>query len=349
VLLLQTQAVIAAMSWESPVEHPLVDRIRACSSTPNDAADFFTHLLHPIAELRLTTVEALHHPYMISCFKHMQCDRQAPSCPPVNLDEEARAAQRRSVLRAVGNLMRVPHAVSLVKKAAGIVARPVSKPFNCIRHPVHGDSVPDLSVYFPRYTHHSQDSQVMASVALVDSMKSGIRVYGGSRVTAEGVVQHLVLCYPMPSPASSQLQTGHPVHEALPQLCPPESQADAQPAASATSGVVIEEVESAESEPPAASSRQKLDSHPIDTSDEEEDWEDSEAASSITSATSSDATFVSAATHFVRVTASDVTAALPSTTAAISDATAADVFVSAHGSSGTTTASRCGLLAVVLI
>jgi len=46
------------MSWESPVEHPLVDRIRACSSTPNDAADFFTHLLHPIAELRLTTVEA---------------------------------------------------------------------------------------------------------------------------------------------------------------------------------------------------------------------------------------------------------------------------------------------------
>ncbi|DBB05534.1 TPA: hypothetical protein ACH3X1_012486 [Trebouxia sp. C0004] len=88
----------------------------------------------------------------------------------------------------------------------------------------------------------------------------------------------------------------------LPQLCSPEPQASAQPAASATAGVVIEEMESAEPEPPAASSCQKLNSHPIDTSDEEEDWEDSEAASSITSATSSDATFVSAATHFVHVT-----------------------------------------------
>lgn len=186
----------------------------------------------------------------------------------------------------------------------------------------------------------------MASVALLEIMKNCIRVYGGSRVNAEGVTQHLILCYPMPS---ALLQTGHPVHQALPQLCPPDSQADAQPAALATSSVVIEEVESADPELPAASSHQKLDSHPIDTSDEEEDWEDSEAASSIMSATSSDASFVSAATHFKRVTAYDVTAASPSTTAAISDATAADVSVSAPDSSGTTGASRCGLLAVVLV
>jgi len=343
VLFLQTQAVIKAMRAERPVEHPLIDKIRACSSTPNDAADFFTHLLHPLAELRLATVEALHHPYMISCFKHMQCDSQAPSCQPVNLDEEAPAARRRSVLRAVGNQMRMPHAVRLVRQAAGIAARRAS----CIRQPTHRDSVPDLSVYFPCYTHHSQDSQVMASVALIESMKSGIRVYGGSRVTAEGVIQHLILCYPMPSADSPLMQTGHPVHQALPQLCPPESQADAQPAALATSSVVIEEVEPAEPEPPAASSHQKLDSHPIDTSDEEDDWEDSEAGSSITSATSSDASFVSAATHFKSVAASDVTAASSSTTAAISDATAADVFVSAHGTSRTASASRCGLLALL--
>ncbi len=354
------------MTWESPVQHPLIDRIRACSSTPNDAADFFTHLLHPTPKLRLTTVEALHHPYMISCFKHMQCDNQAPGCPPVSLEEEAPAAQHRSVLRAIGNQMRVPHGVKLVRKVAGIVAKPVIKPFSCIRQPTQSDSVPDLSVYFPRYTHHSQDSQVMASVALLESMKSGIRVYGGSRVTAEGVTEHLIHCYPMPSPL---LQTGQTVHQALPQLCPPESQANAQPAALATSSVVIEEVEPAEpeppaasshhkldshpidttdeeedweeSEPPAASSHQKLDSHPTDTSDDEDDWEDSEAASSITSASSSDSSFVSAATHFKRVTPSDVTAALASTTA--------DDSVSAPDSSGTTGASRCELLAVVLV
>jgi len=102
-----------------------------------------------------------------------------------------------------------------------------------------------------------------------------------------------------------------------------------------------EEEDWEESEPPAASSHQKLDSHPTDTSDDEDDWEDSEAASSITSASSSDSSFVSAATHFKRVTPSDVTAALASTTA--------DDSVSAPDSSGTTGASRCELLAVVLV
>lgn len=342
--LLQTEAVITAMTSESPVEHPLIDRIRDCSSTPNHAADFFTHLLHPIPKLRLTTFEALQHPYMVSCFKHMQCDSQAPGCLPVHLHEEAPAAQRRSVLRAVGNQMRVPHAVRLVRKVAGVVAKPVTKPFSCIRQPTGGDSVPDLSVYFPCYTHHSQDSQVQASVALLESMKSGLRVYGGSRVTAEGVRQHLIHCYPMPS---ALLQTGHPVHQALPQLCPPELQADAQPAALATSSVVIEEVEPAEPEPPATSSHQKLESHPIDTSDEDDNWDDSEAASSVTSASSSDASFVSAATHLIRVTASDVTAASPSTAAATSGDMAADVSISAPGSTDTTSASRCGPLALL--
>lgn len=46
-----------------PVSHPIIDRIRACSSTPDLAADFFLCLLCPEASNRATAVNMRSHPY----------------------------------------------------------------------------------------------------------------------------------------------------------------------------------------------------------------------------------------------------------------------------------------------
>lgn len=47
-----------------PVSHPIIDRIRACSSTPDSlAADFFLCLLCPEASNRATAVSMRSHPY----------------------------------------------------------------------------------------------------------------------------------------------------------------------------------------------------------------------------------------------------------------------------------------------
>ena len=65
--MLQVQVVIASMEAERPVDHPIIDKIRACSATPNDDVDFFTHLFHPVPHLRLTAVAAKHHVYLAGC------------------------------------------------------------------------------------------------------------------------------------------------------------------------------------------------------------------------------------------------------------------------------------------
>ena len=45
------------------INHPVVHRLRQCSTAPDLAVDFFTMLLHPCAHER-SPVEALMHPYM---------------------------------------------------------------------------------------------------------------------------------------------------------------------------------------------------------------------------------------------------------------------------------------------
>ena len=51
-----------------PVSHPIIDKIRACSSTPDLAADFFLCLLRSEASNRATAVSIVTHPYC-----HLQC------------------------------------------------------------------------------------------------------------------------------------------------------------------------------------------------------------------------------------------------------------------------------------
>ena len=58
---LQEQAVHSAEATGTPVSHPIIDRIRACSSTPDLAADFFLCLLCPEASNRATAVNMRSH------------------------------------------------------------------------------------------------------------------------------------------------------------------------------------------------------------------------------------------------------------------------------------------------
>ena len=60
---LQEEAVHSAQAAGIPVSHPIIDRIRACSSTPDLAADFFLCLLCPEASNRDTAVSMRSHPY----------------------------------------------------------------------------------------------------------------------------------------------------------------------------------------------------------------------------------------------------------------------------------------------
>ncbi len=65
---LQEEAVHSAEAAGIPVSHPIIDKIRACSSTPDLAADFFLCLLRPEASNRATAVNMVSHPYC-----HLQC------------------------------------------------------------------------------------------------------------------------------------------------------------------------------------------------------------------------------------------------------------------------------------
>ena len=60
------------------VEHPLLDKVRACSSHPDEAADFFLHLLHPFPIHRMSS-EAQAHPYLAdTCSKMEAYCKDAP-------------------------------------------------------------------------------------------------------------------------------------------------------------------------------------------------------------------------------------------------------------------------------
>ena len=67
----QEDVVIAASEGNGVVEHPLLDKVRACSSNPDAAADFFLQLLHPFAIGRMS-VEAQYHPYLVETSKTME-------------------------------------------------------------------------------------------------------------------------------------------------------------------------------------------------------------------------------------------------------------------------------------
>ncbi len=145
-LVMQCCAVEEASRLGPPVRHSIIDKIRACSSTPNDAVDFFTHMLHPDPRLRFSATAALHQPYLARCLHFMTAGQQ-----PV---DSSHAQGHR-----LGHRLRMPQAVGLLKRVTGSLVTPLARPFTH-RRPARTPLL-DPSA-FPPYTHTGADHALPA-------------------------------------------------------------------------------------------------------------------------------------------------------------------------------------------
>jgi len=81
--IVQEDAVIAAMDADEPVKHPLLDKIRECSASPDAAADFFLQILHPYPWCRMSG-DAYDHPYVADTCAEMEAYcKDAPVTTPM--------------------------------------------------------------------------------------------------------------------------------------------------------------------------------------------------------------------------------------------------------------------------
>ena len=140
---------------QTAVQHPMLTRIRACSTTPDAAASFFTAVLHPKPSARLTGLQALEHPYLRQCVHQMQDHYHPPPFnPPRNMEERMacdalpEAASHRNMLRSLGTAGR----------AAGLAGFAVAK---SVAKAVSGKRRHDMSQYFPDYTHPQHDFDLL--------------------------------------------------------------------------------------------------------------------------------------------------------------------------------------------
>jgi len=145
-LVMQCCAVEEASRLGQPVRHSIIDKIRDCSSTPNDAVDFFTHMLHPDPRLRFSATAGLHQPYLAKCLHFMTTGQ-----PPAH---SSHAQGHR-----LGHRLRMPQAVGLLKRVTGSLVTPLARPFTH-RRPA---STPLLDPSaFPPYTHTGADHALPA-------------------------------------------------------------------------------------------------------------------------------------------------------------------------------------------
>lgn len=149
---LQVEAVEYAERHNLPVTHPLLSRVRACSTTPDAAAAFFVAVLHPTPSARLTTLQALDHVYLKRCVQQMQC---------FHLQSET-AKDASCVSPEVHSLASapLPDSTGFFSKLA--LAR--SKGFRRLQSAVTS-KVDELSEYFPDYVHAASDAELAANSA----------------------------------------------------------------------------------------------------------------------------------------------------------------------------------------
>ena len=69
--MLQADAVKKAEKAAVPVQHPILDTVRQCSTNPDAAADFFVRMLHPCPAKRMS-LEAKHHAYIAAAYTQME-------------------------------------------------------------------------------------------------------------------------------------------------------------------------------------------------------------------------------------------------------------------------------------
>ena len=79
--MLSAMKVVEKEGQPFKVDHPLLDKVRACSANPDKAADFFLWILHPIRTWRLSAGACLH-PYLKPTYLRMLDEFPLPESHP---------------------------------------------------------------------------------------------------------------------------------------------------------------------------------------------------------------------------------------------------------------------------
>lgn len=136
------------------VDHQLLDNVRACSSTPHAAAAFFCAVLHPSPTARLTSAQALKHPYLRRCVSQMKDSyhaAQTSTCASTSVPH----APSTNIL---GRLASVPSSGLKVMKT--LVSQAL--PGNSSGTRSQKARLKDMARYFPEYVHPSSDAELSA-------------------------------------------------------------------------------------------------------------------------------------------------------------------------------------------
>lgn len=86
---LQAPAFALAESTGEPVQHPLLDKVRQVSTNPEVAADFFTKMLHPDPEKRMSIRAACQHPYVCEAVQLLESEIQDSASESMASDSTA--------------------------------------------------------------------------------------------------------------------------------------------------------------------------------------------------------------------------------------------------------------------
>lgn len=152
----QVKSVRRAEENGVPVDHPLLDNVRACSSTPHAAAAFFSAVLHPSPTSRLTSAQALQHPYLRRCVAQMKASYNVAQTPASACTSKPDSSVHSADI--LGKLASVPS--SGFKMMKSLVSQVL--PGNSSSSRSQKARMRDMARYFPDYVHPSSDAELSA-------------------------------------------------------------------------------------------------------------------------------------------------------------------------------------------
>ena len=153
---LQVESVRRAEENGVTVDHPLLDNVRACSSTPHAAVAFFSAVLHPSPAARLTSAQALQHPYLRPCVVQMQASYHASPAPA-----SAATSKSDSPAHSADILGRLASVSSFgFKVMKSLVSQAL--PGNRTSSRSQKARMRNMARYFPDYVHPSSDAELSA-------------------------------------------------------------------------------------------------------------------------------------------------------------------------------------------
>ncbi|KAL3159455.1 serine/threonine-protein kinase gin4 [Trebouxia sp. C0009 RCD-2024] len=204
-----------------PISHPLLDRVRTCSTTPNAAANFFSAILHPKPSARLTSAQALQHPYLRRCVSQMLEAQPTQTPAPVPAQGSCcMSAESHSLACApLGSRLGSPCSAPKLNLLQSVLSRLFSHKVDPCK--VDPGSVDPLSPCFPDYTHASSDAELSADKLLAQFQQSMDQLHQAS---IKEVYSHPIDILP-----EDEEETAPPLCQPSLQLCSDDAKSFGQP------------------------------------------------------------------------------------------------------------------------